>query len=661
MIFNKRDITFIAVLTITTHLMGTSSSSSLTSPTQDDVIASKRQRVSLALATQQERQACFMISPRVAKNMASIPDWFCGSPMHALVFEDLNYADLSGVRRTSKAFKAMAKQVIMPTGQRWVSWFLNKFKDNSNQKKRMQAFADIVSAIGRSPNALVKLREIVRNYYRDVPATMRFWNFDEHKKSSAWRADLGKFNAYGQQTIVYKDNLFTELKHIEEGIKKLETEHKQARKAVIDQAQATAEKDLAELKERQKKILAPLKERKHQLIHLLLPSLQALAPYAVAHRILSALGEDEANLLPTTLPLVINLDYRDLSPLAYKRSPAHEYELIDQLTYICIPSVHDSLAIQTDSISRSSKALVEDGLIKRIVPRTFDASLDPEYLIKTDHFDVRSYNTKINLLRLAANNMCLTGKQTSQIGFQEALYDTETDRNQFIFARISDYLADERLLKQKSITAHILWLMENVIKHARSTELQDCRTIAIACDGSWKKFLNGFNDQPQRIAHILRGAAQASEQAVNRAADILTIDDLRRAIWLHLKSHDYSKAAAYSEHLFTEFGTTDCSDYINACRIYYNFASHSKDTEAAKRNLAKAMEYITRGLHIELGKSNLRHLKKYVRLLRRLHNDLSAPTNSYSGSTEILPVIDHATAAINEKITELEAAANPQP
>src|SRR4029077_10253960 len=48
---------------------------------------------------------------------APIPAWFYASPFFKISFEHLNYADLIMARGVSKAFHAMAPQVLMPTGQ----------------------------------------------------------------------------------------------------------------------------------------------------------------------------------------------------------------------------------------------------------------------------------------------------------------------------------------------------------------------------------------------------------------------------------------------------------------------------------------------------------------------------------------------------------------
>ncbi len=597
------------------------------------------------------------------KAKPQIPAWYYGSPMHEITFEHLDYADLTLARRTSKDFKTMAKQVIMPTGQKWVAWFKNKFKNVNSAHKEYHAFKDIIAAAARCPNPIEKLREIVRNYYTNVPAALRFWNAGHELPEISARVRLN-------QIISTKDNLRHALGNVMDQIAKLEAEQAQARQAMEQHDQpAVVAKELATLKEQQQKIIAPLKDQQQKIMDLLRPCLYALAPYTTANIILSELGGKE---FPEILPILLENDRLDpqwlLRRLAKKISPQRGY--IETLVAGCIPSIHASLAAQHDSISRPAKLKIESLLTASISPSHVDNSCMPNELIAYAMNDLEYYYLRITQLRQAIAWAILKDKEISELDLQKALWNIEEGRNKFLFDRIQFYLADQNkaLLQNEILTKHVTELIIAACKTARPSELQDCRAIAAAAFGPWSPFI--LTLKPKERHTILwekayrQTVASFAERAVILAADTLTANDLRRAIVLcHYASQLY-KVATFQDQLLNEFGgEVSVVDYFNASHTHAQLASinlKSNNQEIAKRHYDAATKYLERAQ--QLGReASLERLKNNSSSINRLGEQFSDMAAKNPQIAELATKATEFIATFNERINELEAAANPQP
>ncbi len=620
-------------------------------------------------APKSNKRACIAIQHKAEKeesltSVPKIPDWYYGSSVHELTFEYLNYIDLTLARGTSKAFKAMAPQVLMPTGKNWVRWYRNTFKNAKTYQQELKAFKSILSATGRRPNPIEKLKEITRNYYQDVPAALRFWNFDTETRHPHAAPDI--FNDK-PQIIQFKDELRTTLGRIMDHIAKLEVAQAEARRPMEQHDQpAVVAKDLAALKERQQQILAPLKEQQQKIVDLLIPSLYALAPYATANTILAEFGESD--VLPDHLPIVCtrseSLDQRPLLRLAKKIAPTRGYVTTQSLGYI--PLVHTILAAQPDRTSRMLKARLEDSLMKIASPTPFDPKISPDILIMNDQQDIYYYRIKINQLKQAIKNLIFKDREASRADLEQALWNHENFLNEHVLARIEDYLIlleNPAQLQKDAITKHVLWLIETVLSCARASELHDCRIIAFTAYNHWSKFINSINQHERK--KIINNVAYFALRVVILAADTLTSHDLRAAVFPFMAISSYYQAAIYSDQLLNEFrNDANLIDYFRDSFIQISLTSaylRSHKHEAANCHYSKAMERLDRVQQL-VSEAPIEQLKQNFPIIQGDCRTLSHITTAKNQQiAELLTKADQLTVAMSARINELEASANPQP
>ncbi len=511
----------------------------------------------------------------------NIPAWFYAGQQSLLkiTFEYLNYADLTLARRVSKAFHTMAPQIVMPSGQRWVAWCIDKMEKGKNQT---QALKEIISATGRCPNAHANLRQIVEGYFQHVPAELRFWDLDP-KNKPVINSD--------------KDELRTSLGKIIDRLTSLEVEHYKARETVKQQApQSTVEKDLEALIEQQEKDIAPLKGESQRIIDLLVPALNALFPYELANTILSELDID--TFLPEHLPLIpksLVLNNLGISALAKKRNIIRGFSSC--LAAACLPSVHASLFALNNNIICLDKARREalQHVEKRFRYKLSVHEFDPIISLHTDLLDLEYYQIKLEQLRLALKNVILKDRSIQRNTIELNLWAMESEHRKFIHDRIDKYLAALKRLEQtqrSAITNHVLKLIKMVFDVTPDTEVEACRLCVKTIINLWSEFLqkNSTSNYKSRAAHF---AARAVALAGNR----LEANDLRFAAMLHFTDGAFSEAEQYFDHLLAEFkDKVNFLDFILAARSSTLIAACSDNHAEAERHLNVAAEKFTNAM-----------------------------------------------------------------
>ncbi len=522
------------------------------------------------------------------------PAQFYSSPFLKPSFEYLDFTDLSAARRVSKnftAFKDMASQVLMPSAQQWVALFVQKLDEAKTATQQHQVFVDAIAAIARCPNAIVKLRAVVKNYYKDVPKELRFWNMNAKDKILP---------------IKSKTDLRNELVTITDRI------------AVLKSQPANgANEELAQLKEQQQKI-----------VETLLPSLHALCPYATAHMILLELGDQPG--LPENLPALAkhktNLEDRVLQILAKKISPRG---LVSKLAAQLLPPIHAALATQTDRLSRELRPMLELRLMQAVSQRPFDLSLSPNILITNDQQDIQLYDQKILQLWQATKYIILKDKKISRMELEEALAKMRKDRLSFVLSRVASYLKliqeKPQLLEKKAVVHHLYQLLTGIFDAVRTSELDECRAIAkIPAIPHWLTFIDLLT--PKAKLKIIDRIAFAADRAVILARASLAPDDLRIAARNNAELHSFKEASKHYDKLITEFGfMTTAIDYLEAS--FTHIASNYLKSETAKSHLDIATEYIISAQQIfrNLTLHQLKHCsanvsnlcKKYSALAKR--------------------------------------------
>ncbi len=495
------------------------------------------------------------------------PAQFYSSPFLRPSFEYLDFIDLSVARKISKsftAFKDMASEVLMPSAQQWVALFRQKFDGAKTGSQQNQVFRDMIPMVARCPNAIVKLREIINNYYQDVPKKLRLWNL----------------NAKGKLLVdKRKNDARTNLCTVAEDIAKIKAEQ---------QSQESGNN----------KELVTLKAKKKRLVKRLLPCLHALAPYTTASIILSELGDQSGfpENLPPMPPHKHQLNERVLQILAKKFSARG---LVISIAAGCLPSVHAALATQLDTLSRSLRPKLELRLMQPITERP-RGSLSPDIMIRNDQQDISYYNLKINQLREAIDRKILIHKQISRRDLENALLQIESDRLFFVRHRTVPYLKlleNPAQAQRDTIIKHVMWLMETALDITCTSELADCRSIANSgCSFIWNTFINSLPEI--EMMKLRNRIADVAAKAVTMAGSSLRADDLRHAACSHIYAYRYKEAADYYDHLLTEFSLEPnfrLGVHLDAGLAHAILAAESSDfdkNEIAKSHFNTAWQYL---------------------------------------------------------------------
>ncbi len=520
--------------------------------------------------------------PIPVNKVVSIPAWYYASPLFKLTFEHLNYADLTEARSVSKAFHALAPQVLMPTGQHWVTQFIKRFARAKTATEKFNAYRDVVSAVGRCPNPIVKIEEIVHDYYRRVPNELQFWDGEGDKIPN-----------------LAKDILRNELGAVLNEIKKVKAKKQRTCAALKQQAhQADAARELDELNARYGKILGPLKTKQAQIVDALMPSLRALCPYATASMILHGLTGKQ--ILPEMLPLVHEkdegLDARGLQVMAKKFATK---ELVSVLTASCVPSVHESLVTQKDRSGRESRAALEHHFIQPTATEKLNPARLP-HLIIDDQLDIQMRLIRLEQLNQARNDIILHKRFFPIRLIETAYWQQKNSTHQFLITRINSYIKGLELPEKQPndiVTAHILRLIRTLIITLDPHELADCKLISRVCEG-WHTFLDSRN--PLDRNEILQEIAYLADRALDIGNGSEYAYDLAAAEFAHIKLNNNEKADQYYDQLFTEYKCEEILDYLNASIVSVKLAAHYKNNqpEKAKRHGSTALKRLNRAMEL---------------------------------------------------------------
>ncbi len=576
------------------------------------------------------------------KNKAtSFPVQFYSSSHLVDSFEYLDYRDLKAARAVSKNFtffKDAAQQALMPSGKQWVSWFNQKFNTAKTVPQQLRVLSDATAAIVRSPNPVIKLREIVQNYYSDVPQKLRLWNVGIR----------GKFLPIKQPAMLRE-----ELEIVALGIAALK-EHEQT--------------------EETKQELENLKARHQEIVSALIPYLHALTPYSAANIILSELAYDPnlPSIIPEYLPLLpqnkSTLEGSAVEILLKKFIPRG---LMALKTTQLLPSIYATLVTQPGLVNRATRPCLERRLLKSINYRSFDRSVPIETLISNDQTDIEYYNLKIGLLRKTLRNIIFQDKKTSRMGLEKALNRMRTDHLIFLCKRIADYLKfleQPNLRYRDTVIQHTFYLMTT--SASNPSELIECRTIVESSyNNNWHAFLMSNIDY-KKITMLLQ-LARCANRAALLAGSTLTQADLRYAIHYNLAvpqqfGMEYV-SAEQSDQLITEFGDgASAYDYLVASYAQAAVASKTPNAEIAQRHLNAATQYMVSAQQMAptVSYTNtlwpIKGLERYLEDIERLNNLYgNLPRACVQLAAHSHEITKNLTSKVREKIRQLkqEAAA----
>ncbi len=479
---------------------------------------------------------------------SKIPTWYYASPFFKLTFEQLNYVDLTTARSVSKAFHAMAPQVLMPTGQKWVAQFMRRFARAKTATEKYNAYRDIISAAGRCPNAIAELEEIVNGYYIHVPEELCFWDGE-------------------REPVTAKDDLRNELGTILDEIEKVKAERQCNFLAVKQQApQANVDREIEELSSRYEQILRPLKQKQAEIVGALMPALRALCPYTTASIMVEELNGNQ--LLADFLPLVHEQDdeliTQDVKKMAkkYKIKDCQGVNCVPALTAACLPAVHASLTTQKNGAGFVAKEELEQQLIRRVFSDKFDPDGLPG-LITADQQALQLRLIKLEHLKQAKNDVILHQRSVSKQELETAYWTLKDSIHQFLIKRIHAYLKEleSGKLSKEIITAHILKLFKTLLDLADPNELADCKVSKLGED--WHIFIDSLD--PIEQDKIWQRIAYLSGRAIDLASGQAYAADLGIAAIAHVRAKDYEKADQYYGKLFVAFGdTAEPLEYFNS-------------------------------------------------------------------------------------------------
>ncbi len=568
--------------------------------------------------------------------IGNIPPWFYAHEQSLLkfTFEYLNFADLTLARRVSKAFNTMAPQVIMPTGQQWITWCTAKFDKAKNESCQFQAIKEIIAATGRCPNAIANLRQIVAGYFKQVPAKLRFWNSARKGKAAA-----------------HKDALRADLGKILDRITELESGHQKAREAVKMQAQqSTVEKDLAALTVLQEKALAPLKEEKQKIIDLLFPALNALWPYELANTILTELDKSG---LPEHLPIVPkNLELGSLGIAAIAKKRKIIRESLSYLAAACLPSVHASLfalnndIVCLDEARRDAKEHIEKRLKEPVVAHEFDLATS----LYNDQTDLKYYQIKIEQLRQTLKNIILKERSIPRNVIERNLTSMEADYINFIRNRIEKYLTalkEPDQTKKDAISNHILTLINCALQPDEEAELDACISRVNMVMNSCYNFLTK-NSHPRYWKHAAYFAARVIALVGYRS-----LSSLSNAAILHFNAGAFKQAVQYFDLILRFKTNVNFLDFIQAGRFSVTLAHRCSNEKEAERHFKAASEKFANAM-AKLPTAHYHELKSSSEEL----NFLDLPCYQSRKMQALAVQIQELRAAINAKIIEIEKKAS---
>ncbi len=586
----------------------------------------------------------YLLSAPIApiNRAGNIPSWFYAHE-HSLLkftFEYLNYADLTLARRVSKAFHATAPQVIMPRGQKWITWCIDRMNRAKNPDSRVPALKEIISATGRCPNAMVNLRQIVEGYFEHVPGNLRFWTGGRKYR----------------QLVSDKDELRNDLGKILDRITQLEAEHQKDRETVKQQSpKSTVEKDLAALIVLQEKALAPLREEKQKIVDLLVPALNALFPYELANTILDEL--DVTQGLPEHLPLVhksLPLDSLSISALAKKRNVTRNS--VSCLAAACLPSAHASLFALTNDIICLDKPrrVAQHHMEKRFRDKVIVHEFDPITCLYTDLVDTKYYQIKIEQLREALKNVILKERSILKNVIELNLGAMESDYYKFICDRVEKYLGALKKPDQSqkdAISNHVLGLITLTLDIAHDSELDACRKrVSTVIHFSWYEFFQKLN----RLDYWAR-AAHFAARAVALAGNKLTANDLKFAAMLHFNANAFTQAAQYYDQFFTEFmSDAEYFDFIRAGRFSAYLGEHGFNDAEAERHYKAATEKLVKAVE-KLNSAPLHLLKTSFKDIGHIRLPRVSIQRPHAQAFEAQ--LQKCRAAIAAKIDEIERPA----
>ncbi len=575
---------------------------------------------------------------------APIPAWFYVSPFFKISFEHLNYADLTVARSVSKAFHAMAPQVLMPTGQDWVTQFTRRFARAKTATEKYNAYRDIVSAVGRCRNPSVSLQNIIKNYYTQVPYELRFWYGEKDKFP-----------------VEAKDNLRDELGTVLDEIEKAEAEKQRNCQALRQQAnQTNAARELDEFNTRYEKILRPLKEKQARKVDALMPSLRVLCPYATASMIVHELNGQQ--LLPDILPLVHEkdeeLDARALYILAKKLVGNEKLvakECVSALAAACVPSVHASLVIQKDRAGLAQKKELEYQFIR---PMPFD-ELDPARRLDMigDELKLQVRLVKLEQLKQARNDVILDKRSISKREIEKIYWDQKRAIQRFLFTRINAYVKELELgkLPNEITTAHIHTFIKTLLTLIDPKESGSYKLISDVC-GPWHSFIESLN--PVNRDEIWQKIAYFADKAVELSIS-KNIWEFEAAAIAHVRARDIGKADQYYDQLFAEFGNAvDPLQYFTAGLVSTALASNyhkNNQLEKANQHWNTAAKRLNRSIHLISRITSLKALHDGVQISRNISKLIS--TKQENIHPQVLAKIQECHAAIDAKSNELEKAA----